>query len=240
MALTLSIVDNADGTATATIAGADAATVTVYTMRANATAWTSSGSRIGNGTVLLTLTVGYYFAHAVGTVSGSPAISTVANLFAVTTNDDAVENRILDAVVSGIQAITPTSLSGLAASDVKKLQAIPLDVVAAGLNLPCIIVSPTAAETVGQGTNLRDDWGKPAVVSICDRRPVMDGSKLDKYLIWRERIIRYFATQRLSGVDEVIGCTVEPATIIDPKLGMYQFLVSGFTLRFRTREQRGV
>jgi hypothetical protein len=62
---TLAIVDNADGTATATITGGDAGAVnTVYTQRIDpyfsANAWTVAGSRAGNGSVTLTLDGGLY------------------------------------------------------------------------------------------------------------------------------------------------------------------------------------
>ena len=239
MALSLSIVDNANGTATATIAGADAATVTVYTMKLDGTVWASSGSRSGNGTVTLTLTAGYYLAYAVGTVSGSPGISPVTSIFAVTTSTQSVQDRILDAVVAQIKLIAPASLPWLPVANVYKRLAVS-DEDLATMNLPAVIVTATDRETLLQGTNSRDDWGKPAVVNICDRKSRMDVATMDRYTLGRERIIRYFTTQRLSGVSETIGCTVEPGLIVDPRLPLFNFLASSFLLRFRTREQRGV
>src|SRR5262245_20526508 len=99
MALSLTLSDLADGTgATATVAGADNATVTVYTMAAGASSWTSSGSRTGNGTLALSLSPNYYFGYAQGTVSGSPAVSPVTGLVAVTSGTQAVADQVLDAV----------------------------------------------------------------------------------------------------------------------------------------------
>ena len=67
-AANLNIVDNADGTgAVATISGGDAgATYTVYTTRSGTRDWTSSGSRVGNGNVSLSLVNGEYIAVVIG------------------------------------------------------------------------------------------------------------------------------------------------------------------------------
>lgn len=69
MALTLTIVDQADGTgATATIAGSGGLAMTVYTQTFSgdlgAGVWTVSGTRTGDGDVDLSLAAGHYFAYA--------------------------------------------------------------------------------------------------------------------------------------------------------------------------------
>lgn len=75
---TLAVSDNGDGTATATITGSSAtATNTVYYQQAGAAGWTSGGSRIGNGTVTLSLSNGRYFGYVSSLLDGSTAVSNV-------------------------------------------------------------------------------------------------------------------------------------------------------------------
>jgi hypothetical protein len=73
---------------------------------------------------------------------------------------------------------------------------------------------------------------------ICDRQDrARDPGEI---LLWRERIERMFIGQYLAGVTEVYDCNVEPAPVLDPSMPAYQYVVSAFTLRFKSREPRGV
>jgi len=239
MTLALSIVDNADGTgAVATVSGSDAgSTNTVYTVAAGGTLWTSRGSRTGDGTVALSLSTGYHFAYCYGSlVSGSPALTPPTQRFAVTSGTQSVQERILLAVEADIRAIAPASLPGLPAAYVRA-QMAPNEV---PIGLPGVLITPQATDPNVGTLNNRDDFQKPAVVMIVDRNPKEYVARMGTYLLWRERIVRYFISQRLAGVPEVYSCRFEPAPIFDPKLPAYEFLVSAFTLRFLTREVRGV
>src|SRR5262245_10565380 len=115
MALTVTITDNQNGTgATATIAGQDAGqTVTVFVspfeVGTSPLAWTSAGSRVGNGTVSLPVQPAYYYAYALGVVSGVAAVS-VPVYFLASIAPRAVLDRYLDAIQAKIQTLT---LSGL-------------------------------------------------------------------------------------------------------------------------------
>ena len=239
MPLTLTVTDNANNTgALASIAGADAATVTVYYMGPRHTAWQNGGSRSGNGTLTLSIVKGYYWAYAAGTVSGSPAVSLVSPMFPVTAGTESLQERILDAVKSGIQAIaTAGSLPGLDPDSVYQRKFVTQDT---AFIYPCVLLVNVGAESYLGGTNIRDDLGHPVGVQIATSRGIDDVADMTGILLWRERIERYFITQLLAGVPEVIGCNVEFMPIFDPRLPDFSKTVSAFQLRFRTREFRGV
>ncbi len=184
----------------------------------------------------LPLLTGYYAAYASGTVGAQPAVSNVISSFVVTNGLSSVEERILRAVQAGIQAMCGVSLIGLSPQNVIWAKS-PLDKI---VSFPAVFITPQDRETLLAGTNVRDDYGKPAVVLITDRVDADDNSKNGQYLLWRERIQRKFISQHLPGVLEAYNCKIEPAPIFDPKLNWYQYLVSAFTLRFLTREVRGV
>lgn len=240
----LTMADNQDGTGTvATITGADAsATLSLYTQEPSETGWTLRGSRTGNGTISLALTItGYRHAHILSVLGAEQAVSNIVTFFPITQAADAVHYRCVLAVESGIKTLA-------AAGDLPELTAdrvyreITLEpAVFARMTLPGIIVGPTGLETLLPGLNVRDDIGYPVPVFFVDRASGEETGRMKPFLLWRERIHRYFRHQRLSGVPEIWMCAVEPGPTFDiPKELEYQFLLSSTNLRFTSREPRGV
>lgn len=243
---TLSIADAGDGTgATATIAGGTAgATNVVYTGvfsgNAGNLAWTSAGSRTGNGTVSLSLDTGLYLAYVLSTKDGLSAASAPV-YFSVTDDENPIHYQCLLAVQARIRALL---LDDIAADHVE-IRKVPTD---RHLSLPGIVVSPARQVMAPAGTNERDDVIDPVAVVIyaADNRFLWadnaDDTKADlrKYTGWLERIARAFRHQRLSGVDSIYHCTVEPLDPLSLAAGLQNAFVSGCLLKFVSREPRGL
>lgn len=233
MSLTLAISDKADGTgATATIAGSGGASVTIQVQRPGDIAWTVAGTITGDGTVSLPLASGYFWGVAL-------AAGVVSNLvyFPATTNTDAVAYRCLTGAQAGIQTLSTAGTIGVKASHVY----VKMVLDDKNMHLPAIALTPTDTEQIlTTGTNAKDDISHPVVCQIVDRNSKDYVAKLPTYLRWRERIIRFFIHQRLSGVPECYTCDIVPEVIFDQQLRDFQYMVSGFVLRFRCREVRGV
>lgn len=242
---TLSIVDNGDDTgATATLADGDSdATHTVYTRRVdgefNTGTWTSSGSRTGNGTVALSsLVAGYYWGYATAVSPDNGEVATAAQFFQVTTGADAVHFRCLEAAQAKVITL---GLAGLA-DDSVIVRKFPIDqgLGADGVALPAVILSPRREREANTGGNDLDDIEYPVEVSILKADNQSVTSAIDTYTKWREQIYRAFRWQRLPGVNEVYTCKVEPGTSIVPSAWQNNLLASVLTLRFTSREVRGI
>lgn len=253
MALSLTISDNQNGTATATIAGSDAGSAnTVYatpvqpmmmTMGA-ALPWQSQATRTGNGTVTFTPTsgAGYYFFYAAGTVSGAAAISppTYGPVSAAVL---AVFEAMRNAVQAKIQTLSlpgdpQSNLLPITGERVYK----QMEQLAHLVQYPCVVIlEEDEQETVTPATNARDDIGYPVRVLLMDRSGKLFDKRLPTYLLWRQRIMRAFEEQRLPGVASIWTCHVQPLLVVDTRTRqMYEHLVSGMVLRFVSRELRGV
>ncbi len=239
MSLVLAVTDNHDGqTALATITGSDPNSPNVLqTQPFGGGAWSNTGFRLSDGSLNLFLPTGYYWAVLTGRVSGTIVYSNIVP-FAVTSSAESVEGRCLDAVQAGIKAMAQAgSLPSFPMANVYKKMALDDK----NAKFPAVFLTPADAEKVlPSGTNVRDDWGRPVVVQIVDRNTQDYEKNMDQYLLWRERIMRYFINQRLAGVPEVYQCKIEPDVIFDPKLPAFAFLVSAFVIRCITRETRGV
>lgn len=243
MALSLSLVDDADGTgATATIAGADVgATVTIYTQSLRVPSWQSAGSRTGNGTLALALDGGLYFAYATGNVSSTPAVSPVRGPFVVTSGTTSVYERILDAVEDEIYTLANAgSLTGFAASTRTVLQQPKANLAIA--SYPAIFLTPNGVESKFPGNNNRDDWGRPVLLSIYHEGTISGTDIVPKVALWRERLMRHFHRKRLTAVSEVYDCDVNPQSILEVSSPANNpprpTLLSAMTLNFKTREPR--
>lgn len=87
-------------------------------------------------------------------------------------------------------------------------------------SLPCILVSPYASEDMTSGgTNIQDDYGYPCLVTIAAATDQNLEVK-DKYLFWRESIIKKFhnknaATIGFTGLTNVWRTTAKPGQIAD-------------------------
>lgn len=244
---TLAVVNNDDGTATATIAvGDSSADNTVYVQRIDPNfrtqAWASAGTRTGNGTVTLTLASGVYFAQV---RTGSGAVSQ-AVYFVVTDGTKSITDQIADAVVARLQLASLPSIAD--ASIVKREWESPQ-------NLPsedCVLVCPVKLSMPWQdGTTIHDDVGYDFAVVFLKRvggvdadtglqEATLDGTSID---LWGHRIEKAgaaFRQQPLTGVTGVFFCAVEPFKLVTVPHWAAGRWVSGLTLRFKHRESRGL
>lgn len=242
---TLTVADNENSTGVvATVASGNAsATNTLYRTNVSgeleAATWTSSGSRTGNGTISVSLTVeGYYFWYVSSTLSGE---TTVSNLVyePITDGTDAVLTRCIAAVVSRLQLLT---LSGISSSNIVSIADITNT--AGVVNSPCVLVArePVPHQYKG-GVNDRDDIGYPIQVLFCESDCLGSQSDVARWDKWREQAERSFRNQRLPGVTESqLASDIEPLKILDPAFRppIYDKVVSGFTIRVNTREVRGL
>lgn len=242
MPLTLAISDNADGTGgVATISGAAAETITVYSQTVNGqlgtATWTSRGSRSGDGTVNVSPGDGYYWWYASGATSG------ISNL--VYQNLSSGTQAVLYRCLTGVQALVQSlALSGVANGSIV-VRKLPIDRFSAageGLSLPAIVIAPWGTETMraADGTNERDDVGYPVAVTIFAADQQHLTQDLDTYTKWREQIARTLRQNTLSGVSEIYTCQIEPGPIVDLAAWVQKTLfVSGLVARYTSREVRG-
>lgn len=146
--------------------------------------------------------------------------------------------QILDEVREVIAAMAAAeTLDGIAAANVKvALWPAPERLKESGIisALPTIIVSPNGAEDMTGGTNAQDDYGYPvlvAIVAATDQSFVVS----DKFLTWRETIIKKFHNKNaaaigFSGLATVWRTTARPGSIVD----FPNFAANGFSVSFIT------
>lgn len=233
MSAALVITDNKDGTgATATITGSTGATNQVYISRVNgqcgSLAFALAATRVGDGNVtFLPPQKGLWFGYVL-----SGGALTNLYYFSVTDGRDSVATRVRRAVVSTLQLLQYPF-----AQNVYE-QIFPDE---SNLVFPCAVCTVDGVSETQQGPfSVLDNIGRPVKVMICDRSDRYDHGNLPNYELWRQAADRCFREQQLAGVPESIQCTIEPYTIIDPKLPEYQFAVTAFTVRALCREPRGV
>jgi hypothetical protein len=245
MSLSLSIVDNADGSgATATVAGSTVGTVNYVSTSAfdgesgPSGAWVATNHRTGDGTLLLDLDVGYYFA-----VLNNEGVLTPVTYFGVSDGMNSVYLECLRAAQARIRLL---ALPDVASSSVV-VKKIPIDRLIkqspSALPLPCILLTPRR-ETMDpkQGVTSKDDVVYQVLCSMLaadNQEPTLEAN-LDRQLYWRERIAKAFRNQRLPGVDSIVISSVEPQDVVVPRLWTNNVMGSGLVLKFTSREPRGI
>jgi len=147
----------------------------------------------------------------------------------------AVHSDCIDAVQAAIQSI---GLTGLPNDQVYAFK-FPFDRESMGLRFPAVHVSLpfSEVEQVLGGTNERDDWGYPVLVTIVTLSNQSTAIPVD-VLNWRQNIRKKFHNQRLSAVSAVYTCKVEPRAIVDLSLFGDNYDVSYLLVRCITREAR--
>jgi hypothetical protein len=98
------------------------------------------------------------------------------------------------------------------------------------------------------GTNVRDDIGYPVTILLQDRADFIGNSitnETPKWDLWREKVDKAFRNQRLSGVDEVYTCLIEPGRRPATEPGaetpkIYLSTRVSLVVRALTRETRGI
>ena len=246
---TLSVEDEGDGTgAEATITSDGGATNTVYVSPFSGLmgggVWSSAGSRVGSGTLALSLAVGHYLGYTLSETAGG-AMPSAPVYFVVTDEASPVHFRCLDAIVARLQAL---GLDGIASGSIIA-QHVPSTrrfFASTGetpeLTKPGIIVSPWGSEShnPNDGTNYRDVLGYPCLVTfIASQLQHQLDTELAKRLLWRETAIKAFRNQRIEGVPEVEQAFVEPLTIVSPDVWLENLWHSAFIVRCRAQQTRG-
>lgn len=235
MTATLSVADNADGTATATIGGSTSGTNTFYIARWRAgligVAWSSAGTRTGDGTIAATLSPGLYWGYVANAAGPSRVVG-----FKATDGDAPLYQQVLDAVADKIGAL---SLAGLPSAEIF-VRKLPWN---KNNTEPGIHVTPTR-ETVDRVTTSHDDFGYGVQVTIVQPSNQNLTKNLETELDWRRSLIQAFQPTSvqlpLAGVGEVFDVRIEPGPVIDPSTFLLQYDVQAVLLRFFTREVRGL
>lgn len=244
MAISVTWTDAQNATGgTVAIAGADAATVTVYAQKVDATGLTiptfsSKGTRTGDGNVTVTLDPGYYWIYAQGQVSGVVAVSNFLYAYA-TDAADSVSSRCVDAIEARLAGLVMTTDSGVSVPNATIYKQVILGP-EGGISYPCILLTHEGGrETQERTTTGKDDIGYPINVFVVDRHGTDFKTKRKTWLKWRQQVFRALRNQRLAGVTECQIVKMEPDAVFDPKLPSYQQVILGFTARCVCRETRG-
>lgn len=235
---TLAVVDNANGTATATVGNSTTgATNTVYVRSVvdwtTAGSWTSAGSRTGNGTVSLTLAAGYYWAYVESVLSGQEA-SGVPVGFRVTDGSLAVFRQCLDGVLARLQGMTFT---GITSSNIE-IRKLPWN---RNNTKPGMFIVPVPErQDPTAGDNLRELIGYGIAVAVARTSNGALTDNLSAELLWRQQINKAFRNQKLDDVVENCKCDVEPGSVINASMFDKGYDVFSLTIRCWCHETRGL
>ena len=230
-----------DGTGgTATISGtAGGATNSLYralfTGQEGALIWQLVGTRIGDGTIAVGQPARVYWLwYATSVNGGATDVSQVVQKALTDTTYLSVRMRCINAISDRMKLLDLTDLRAdrivIRNFEDDPVQQFPLCIVCPG---------PTPDQYTG-GTNIRDDLGYDVQVLFQDRSDGGTEAPIAKWSLWREKGERAFRNQRLPGVDEIMWCDIEPARMIDPSKPIYQQIKTGFSIRCRSREVRGI
>lgn len=231
MATTLSVVDNANGTATATISGSSGGANVVYIQAFTgvqiSSGWSSAGSRTGDGTVTITQSNGVYLAYCI--TDGSDVSGVVA--FAVSDGALAVIDRCYTAVGAVLQMLALPCTTRVYDT---------LYALSPKVQYPCsILTTEGARQSEEPGLNNTDYIGNPVRILVKDVCLQFDDSKKATYRKWRQSIFRAFHNQRLPGVGESVWNKVELGPISEVSSDAPQ-LITELTVRCVCREPRGI
>jgi len=238
------IVDNGDGTVTATVAGvasgSDTVNIYVASVAGNMTvaSFALAATRTGNGTLHWTQAAGYYFAYATD-AWGAP---TSPVYFSCSDGTQTPHWRVLQAVVSRIATL---SLSGIPGANVYTPKQ-PWDRGnASSFSYPCVLLSYglNVKETIVQDGNRdvvsADLHGWPVLCTLI-RKSNENNVADEAWLHARYQIETAFRNQRLPGVAEIQRCTIEPQAIVVPEMWLKSYDVGGLIIRAWGWESRGL
>lgn len=242
MAITLTITDNADGTGgIATVAGSvGGSTNTVYrcqfTGRETTLPWVSLGTITGDGSLSVSGPVKNYWLWYVSNVNGATTTVTAPVLKALTNATyEAVRTRLVNAVRDRLLLLNLARIED--SVFVRNSQDDPV-----GKYPSAVVIRDGTPDVYQGGNNNRDDIGIGIQVLLqSDDGTQGDDTAAAERDLWRERCERAFRNQRIAGAPEIYTCTVEPAAMVaEPIPRAYQKTVSAFTIRFVSREIRGL
>lgn len=146
-----------------------------------------------------------------------------------------VWEAVLDAVVTGVQGL---SLTGVSSGNVVRVWSPRL--VKGVDSAPRVWVYPAGAEDQPGTLTGVDDISYPVGVTMARAGNQDREANIPAMLEARQKVFRYFRNQRLSGVSEIQTCRAEPGPVLDPGKFADNVLWWTITLRFVSREARGV
>lgn len=238
MPLTLTILDDADGSGgSAAVAGGGAGdSNTLYratwTGQTGSLTWTLVGSRTGNGAISIDVAPGFYVFRLDNLAGG---VTTVVVAYQPLTDaaTKAMLDRALDAAVLRIQGLnlagSPTVSKRWAPRRVSPTETLPL-----------IAVTPINAESFPGVMTATDDIGLPFAVTILDAANQDPTANISRDTLWRERILSALRFQRLAGVAEAYIVQPESSEIFNvPAFDNANLVFSPLFFRVMTRTVRG-
>lgn len=212
---TATIVDNADGTVTATVSGSDSgATNTLYAVPLDHTwesppAWENQGSRTDDGEIDADLGAGVFFWLVESALSGEN-VQTTPDWIQCTDSDIPA---VLDQILTQIQArIISLSIADVLAADVV-LNVVPDSEFIANLPRPMILVAPAGTEQhISDNTvpvnSFRVGW--PIVVApVAPANHDHSAAFRRQWLLSRERIARALVNRRFPLTGSYV-CMLDP------------------------------
>jgi hypothetical protein len=235
MPITITFQDDGNGTtATATVAGSVGQPVQVLWSPADkpwpADPWGVAGTRVGDGTVTVTLPPRLYFGAA-----KSPIDCTTPMPFAIINPADAVATRCRNAVVARIKLLGLNRIGEKVYSHL-----YPDD---SGVETyPCVVCSSQglSERMNAAGLNMLDEKGYPVKVGFYETGRNSDHTVLPELESWREKVARAVMYWQPDSVPESLMTTVEPMVIVEPGSKEYGLLMGYFVVRVTCREPRGL
>lgn len=236
MAITLTVTDSQNGGGgVATISGVGAGdSVTLYRASYDgsltAKTWTSSGSRVGPGTIAVSASIGFYHWMAINEADNSISPLVKKKL---SSGQDTFDG-IWDAVIERIKSL---ELDGIADSSIlKRWVPKPLSIDPR----PAIYVSPIGFEADRQVVLNMQDTGYPIYVVITANAENDMAKDTRKRLGWRRRIRLSLISQPLEGTG-VWDAAFIPDAVIDPASFLSESMwASPMGFHFFIRESRGI
>ncbi|HEX7379340.1 MAG TPA: hypothetical protein VF278_19615 [Pirellulales bacterium] len=265
---TLAITDNGDGTgATATITGSTVGSdnsifVASWGPAGSNLAFINEANRIGDGTVTLSLTTGFYAAYCESLLGGVPAIPGNQPLFQVTNSAafNSVHAALAAQVQTIIQGLLGTSIVGISPASVRVRKTAYMGDFSArnplpsnfSYSLPGIVLCYFDVEEVADATNARDEIGYPITIVFAQESQsaaTPSEANADQFLRWREAVERTFTHLRgcpnqlinvtANGLNyQFYDCRMTGGMIIDPDASTNKKLDIGW-LKFSFRTWRG-
>lgn len=230
---TLTVVDNADGTATFTVSGGTAGvtnTIKLTTLQ-QPLGWASLGTITGNASGVFSVNPGAYWCCAFAQSGSDQNVSLPMDAI-FTSSDTAILELILQSVVSKLQGAADLGQFGdMDNTRIQRMDVVILDRLKCGL--PCIIVTPGTQESESQDTtNQSSDIIYPVNVAIYDAKASSEEGRTPEYFLWRERIRQLFHEKHLPGIARSVKGVVQPQFILDHKDSAEDMYGFASTLQF--------
>jgi len=239
---TLTLTDNADDTGcVCAVTGSTAgSTNTLFSSPWSGgfipAAFTSAGSRVGDGNVTLALAAGYYWVYCRSTKAGEDGVASLVYGVRVTTGALSIYEQCLDSVLATLQAL---SLSGISSANIVRRKVAW----ERRITLPGIIVTPPA-DTNGPATNGQNDFAYDVLLTIAQASNEDLTANLSRHLLWRQIITGTFlpvaGQAALAGVSAVHDVEVIHGPVVDGGSFKIGEDVQQLTVRCISRRNRGL